>query len=121
MLTKPTVVILGQHQYATLPALQEFAANLQSFMTLIDSALPGAGKVFVTTALPLASMVNNIRLAGFNAVGTSTAIKLGWHVLDAALLQIEFEYKQYYLRDGHHPNSEVMNTWWHILSHHICF
>ena len=124
-LTRATVVIEGQHHYPTLTTLQEFATNLENFMTLIDTALPGAERVFMTTAMPSAvkndvEKWNNIMLAGFNAVGTSTAVKLGWHVLDAALLQIGFENKQYYIRDSVHPKFEVMQTWWHLLSHHIC-
>ena len=95
-------------------------------MTLIDSALPDAERVFMTTAMPLdvrrASIyhLNNIMLAGFNAVGTSTAVKLGWHVLDAALLQVGFEDKQYFLRDMHHRKHDVMQTWLQFLSHQIC-
>ena len=125
MLTEATVVIEGQHQYPTLTALQEYAANLESFMTLIDAALPGAERVFMTTAMPFAvkretQHLNNIMLAGFNAVGSSTAVKLGWHVLDAALVQIGFENKRYYLRDIVHPNLEAMQVWLHLLSQVIC-
>ena len=125
ILTKATNVIEGQHHYPTLTALQQFATDLENFMTLIDSEVPGAERVFMTTAMPSAVHSdafkwNNVMLAGFNAVGTSTAIKLGWHVLDAALLQIGFENKQYFLRDVVHPKIEVMQTWWHLLSHHIC-
>ena len=94
-------------------------------MRLIDSALPDAKRVFLTKAMPtpVKNAVhhwNDIMLAGFNSVGTSTAAKLGWPVLDAALLQIGFDNKQYYIRDSVHPKPEVMQTWWHFLSHHMC-
>lgn len=112
-LTESVAVIEGRPHYPTLTALQAFAANLESFMTLTDSALPGADRVFMhvfvhacshmtttmpTSALPARAKWNSIMLAGFNAVGASTATKLGWHVLDGALLQIGIEDKQYSLR-----------------------
>ena len=127
ILTQATVIIEGLHHYPTLGALQEFATDLESFRTLIDSALPAAQRVFVTTAMPtpVKNAVhhwNNIMLAGFHAVRTSTAAaaKLGWPVLDAALLQIGFENKQYYIRDAVHHKPEIMQTWWQFLLHHIC-
>ncbi len=124
-LTESVAIIEGRPHYPTLTALQAFAADLESFMTLIDSALPGAERVFMTTTMPISALPewakwNSIMLAGFNTVGASTATKLGWHVLDAALLQIGFENKQYSLRDTHHPKHEVMQTWLHLLSHQIC-
>ena len=95
-----------------LDLLSEWKKRFADLLVTVDESFPKTRvKIFhnsvlrVTEEFLTAPVISELNTAGMNL-----AHKAGWQVVDLAGLVQNFETRDKYLRDGHHPHAFVMHA-----------